>query len=119
MIRHLNTETSWIRLQALDIIIPTLEDIYQKLSLTLILSFTTGMPAPDAEAEYDAFEARLKFSVLLGSLSASVAAAQKAARFLMVNKHCGEDLFEVALEWLERVRMLCFPSAPAYQYRTI
>ena len=62
------------------------------------------MPTQDAEAEYDAFEARLKFSVLLGGLSASVAAAQKAARFLMVNKHCGEDLFEVALEWLERVR---------------
>lgn len=75
------------------------------------------MPAQDAEPEYDAFEARLKFSVLLGGLSASVAAAQKAARFLMVNKHCGEDLFEVALEWLERVRMHHASSATAHLYR--
>ena len=61
------------------------------------------MPTEQAELEQDAFEARLKFSTMLGSLGASVSAAQKAARFMMVNKHCGEDLFEVAQECLQRV----------------
>lgn len=54
----------------------------------------------------DPFEVRMRFSLQLQHLNASVNSAQKAAQYALKFKDMDEDLHSCILEQVERVRMV-------------
>lgn len=54
----------------------------------------------------DPFEVRMRFSMQLQHLNASVNSAQKAAQYALKYKDMDEDLHSCILEQVERVRYL-------------
>lgn len=54
----------------------------------------------------DPFEVRMRFSLQLQHLNASVNSAQKAAQYALKYKDMDEDLHSCILEQVERVRSL-------------
>ena len=55
----------------------------------------------------DPFEVRMRFTMQLQHLNASINSAQKAAQYALKYKDMDEDLHSCILEQLEKVTILC------------